>query len=66
MSHSVNESLLETIRELRETIAQLESISWGLYGDGRFSEAQDAYNEMLDAKTELRKLEKLCECILEF
>lgn len=66
MSHPVNQSLLETIREMRETVAELETMSYWLYAAGDFGPAQDAYNEMIEAKIELRKLEKLCECILEF
>ena len=64
MSHPINESLLETIGELRELAADLEAITLELQGEGSLAEAEDVYNELCETRKKLRELESMCESIL--
>lgn len=57
MSHPVNDALFDTIRELRELVADLEAITLELQGEGQLAAAEDSYNELLEARKELSRLE---------
>lgn len=58
MSHIVNETILDAIRELRDLVQFLESelLDYSLHGD--YDAADQAYGELVDARVELEKLEK--------
>lgn len=57
MSHSINDALFDSIRELREAIMDLEALTLELQGEGNYAEAQDVYNELVEARIELNRLE---------
>lgn len=57
MSHPVNDQILDTIRELRELVADLEAITLELQGEGDLAAAEDSYNELIEARKELTRLE---------
>lgn len=57
MSNSINDALFDSIRELREAIMDLEALTLELQGEGNYAEAQDVYNELVEARNELNRLE---------
>lgn len=59
MSHPVNDSIRDTIAELRDLINFLESelLDYSLHGN--YDEADQAYGELVDARTKLAKLEDM-------
>lgn len=59
MSHIANEKIIDAIRELRDLVQFLESelLDYSLHGN--YDGADQAYGELVDARTELEKLEKM-------
>jgi len=57
MSHPINDTLFDSIRDLREAIMDLEALTLELQGEGNYAEAQDVYNELVEARIELNRLE---------
>lgn len=57
MSHPINEAIFDSIRELQEAIMDLEALTLELQGEGNYAEAQDVYNELVEARIELNRLE---------
>lgn len=64
MSHESIENLIDRLRDLTDTInfltSELENCSlWGKY-----DEADQLYGELIDARSELAKLEEMYEGVL--
>lgn len=58
MSNLLNETLRETINELRDLISFLENELESVSVHGEYGLADQIYGELVDARKELNKLEK--------